>query len=191
MALLSTVKDICVIGCANSLVDLQEQVYNHQPQVIVMDHHFDMGDFSNQEMHFAPAHVLILSNSSQRDEIQALMHQGIKNYISKGCTTDELIAAIYATAQGLDFVCDKTQKVLSGDSFSDEKSDELPQLSAREAEIVHLIAEGLANKEIAERLFLSIHTIKTHRKNIIKKLGFTFKNAAELATVTQSLTKLI
>jgi DNA-binding CsgD family transcriptional regulator len=62
-----------------------------------------------------------------------------------------------------------------------EKDDTIPQLSSRETELIHLIAEDLTNKEIADKLFLSVHTIKTHRKNIIKKLGFSFKNTTKLA----------
>lgn len=191
IALLSPVKNISVVGCADTPGDLQKQINKYRPGVVVMDRYFGTGEIVNLAEQFSSAHVLILSNSRQRDEIKALIDHGIKNYVSKACTSEELIEAIYATAKGQDFICDKTRDILFGDDLPADKVEEMPQLSAREAEIVHLIAEGLANKEIAERLFLSIHTIKTHRKNIIKKLGFTFKNAAELATISQSLTKLI
>ena len=59
-------------------------------------------------------------------------------------------------------------------------------LTDREEKVVHLVAEGLTNKQIAEKLYLSFHTVKTHRKNIIKKLGFTFKNTAEFSSLIQS-----
>ncbi|MDB5148331.1 MAG: Chemotaxis response regulator protein-glutamate methylesterase of group 1 operon, partial [Mucilaginibacter sp.] len=64
-------------------------------------------------------------------------------------------------------------------------------LSPREKEIIHLIADGLPDNAIAQKLFLSFHTIRTHRKNITKKLGFSLKNAAELVWLISYLNDLI
>jgi len=83
------------------------------------------------------------------------------------------------------FFCKNTFETLFGNKLIPEQA-EVSQLSPRELEIIRLIAEGMTNNEIAEKLYLSFHTVKTHRKNIIKKLGFSFKNTAEFASFIES-----
>jgi two-component system NarL family response regulator len=182
--LLSDVQGINIVGKAATLIDLEQMMINFTPRVIIMDHHysdaFTPQHIKNIDANFDLSNVLILSNRQSKNEILDLVNQGIKNYVSKACSRAELIHAVNAAANGESFFCANTAYTLFGNKLPAKKADNQPLLSYRETEIVHLIAEGVPNKEIAEKLFLSIHTIKTHRKNIIKKLGFTFKNAAEL-----------
>jgi DNA-binding NarL/FixJ family response regulator len=191
IALLTPVKDIKVMAIADTVTELKNLQQQHNAQVIVMDHYFDIGGITELANYFSPAAIVILSNSQQRAEVQELIDSGIKNHVSKACDADELVDAIYAAARGDEFNCVKTTRILYGSEQPAIKPDSISQLSSREAEIVHLIAEGLPNKDIAEKLFLSVHTVKTHRKNIIKKLGFSFKNAAELILVLGSLNDFI
>jgi DNA-binding NarL/FixJ family response regulator len=191
IALLTPVKDIKVMAIADTVAELKNLQQQHNAQVIVMDHYFDIGGITELANYFSPAAIVILSNSQQRAEVQELIDSGIKNHVSKACDADELVDAIYAAARGDEFTCVKISRILYGSEQPAIKTDSISQLSSREAEIVHLIAEGLPNKDIAEKLFLSVHTVKTHRKNIIKKLGFSFKNAAELILVLGSLNDFI
>jgi two-component system NarL family response regulator len=131
-----------------------------------------------------------LSNSLNRNEVSDLVEHGITNHLFKECSHNDLIRAVYATAKG--------EQLLNEDAIQPDLIDQLnindgikASLSSREAEIVKLIARGCTNKQIAEKLYLSIHTIKTHRKNIIKKLGFTFKNASELILLISYLNDLL
>ena len=189
-ALLLPVKDISLAGIAGTVAELARLIPKNKVDVIVMDHYFDALGVNKLSAYFSPAHILVLTNSPQRNEIQELLDLGVKNCVSKACDADELIDAIYATARGEEFLCIKTTRILYGGEQS-VKPDTISHLSPREAEIVHMIAEGLPNKDIAAKLYLSVHTVKTHRKNIIKKLGFTFKNAAELILVLSTLNDFI
>lgn len=177
--LLADIEDIYIIGQADNIDMLEKNILELKPQVVIIDHdysdNFSIADIKQVHTKFPETGLLILSNTQNRGEIAELAAHGIQNYLFKACSKDDLLNGIYATARGEQFFCADTLKIMG-----DEPENEQPALSIRETEIVQLVAAGMANKEIAEKLYLSIHTVKTHRKNIIKKLGFTFKNAADL-----------
>ena len=189
-AMLSGIIDIRVTGTARSTAELEGMVTRLKPQVIIIDpnhsHHFSIHDIKRITSGPASAQILVLTNRKPKSEILQILNSGVKNYVIKECSREELIYAIYTTAKGEQFYCKNTFETLFGNKLIPEKETDIPTLSVRETELIHLVAEGLTNKEIAEKLFLSIHTVKTHRKNIIKKLGFTFKNTAEFAAFIQS-----
>lgn len=184
-ATLANIVDINIIGTAAYLIELEQLLITRKPRVIILDpnynHRFTIADIKNIKLKHSNSRILVLSNRQSREEIQTLIDLGIKNYVFKECSREELVHAIYSAAKGEQFFCKNTFQTLFGNKLLPEKDDNIPQLSSRETELIHLIAEGLTNKEIADKLFLSVHTIKTHRKNIIKKLGFSFKNTTELA----------
>lgn len=184
-ATLANIVDINIIGTASYAIELEQLLFTFKPGVIILDpnynQRFTVADIKNIKLNHSNTRILVLSNRQSRDEIQTLIDLGIKNYVFKGCSREELVHAIYSTAKGEQFFCKNTFQMLFGNKLLPEKDDNVPRLSSRETELIHLIAEGLTNKEIAEKLFLSVHTIKTHRKNIIKKLGFSFKNTTGLA----------
>lgn len=183
-AVLAPFKDIHVLGYASTADRLDQMIRQSEPKVVIVDHDFnhDFGieDIKNISARFNFTNVLVLSNNPNRGTIIELIEHGIKNHITKYCQKDELVDAVYATAKGVEYFCEDISKILFGDKQILLTAENTPPLSSRETEIIHLIAKGLTNKDIADKLYLSVHTIKTHRKNIIKKLGFTFKNAAEL-----------
>jgi DNA-binding NarL/FixJ family response regulator len=184
-ATLSNIVDINIIGTVAYSIELEQLLITRKPRVIILDpnynQRFTAADIKNIKLKHSNTRVLVLSNRQSREEIQTLIDLGIKNYVFKECSREELVHAIYSAAKGEQFFCKNTFQTLFGNKLLPEKDDNIPQLSSRETELIHLIAEGLTNKEIADKLFLSVHTIKTHRKNIIKKLGFSFKNTTELA----------
>lgn len=187
--MLADIVDINLVGSASYPIELEQLVNKLQPKVIIVDPHysqrFTIQDIQNIRLKFTDPRLLVLSNRQSKETISALIDLGIKNYVFKECSREELVHAIYSAAKGEQFFCKNTFETLFGNKLLPEKEDTASQLSLRETELIHLIADGLTNKEIAEKLFLSVHTIKTHRKNIIKKLGFTFKNTAELASLIQ------
>lgn len=182
--LLANKEDLNLAGQVNTSAELMHLADKLRPEVIIIDHNYDhsfsINDLKNIHTLFDFTRILILSNKQQKDDVLEVIELGIKNYVFKDCSEEEMMNAIYATAKGEQFYCKNTFRTLFGEELTLSKITAIPALSFRETEIVHLIADGMANKEIAEKLFLSIHTVKTHRKNIIKKLGFTFKNATEL-----------
>jgi DNA-binding NarL/FixJ family response regulator len=188
--MLSGILDIRIVSVAKSAAELDRMIRLLKPRVIIADpnydHYLTPADIEKINLDIDFARVLILTNRRSKNEIQQVLNMGIKNYVFKECSREELIQAIYATAAGKQFYCKHTFETLFGSKLIPYKTTEIPALSPRETELVHLIAEGLTNNEIAAKLFLSVHTVKTHRKNIIKKLGFTFKNIADIAAVIQA-----
>lgn len=109
---------------------------------------------------------------------------GVTSYIKKDCDFAEIVSSVRETAKGTKFFCGKILETIRRVDIDPDDEDfknftcDSVQLSAREQEIITLIAEGYTNTAIAERLFLSPHTVNTHRKNIMHKLGV--KNTAAI-----------
>lgn len=110
------------------------------------------------------------------------LRSGIKSYIKKDCSVQEIIDSVVETDRGNNFFCGKILETIQRANINVEDLDadgftcDPVMLSERENEIIKMIAEGFTNSEIAEQLFLSQHTVNTHRKNILSKLGV--KNTA-------------
>jgi DNA-binding NarL/FixJ family response regulator len=125
--------------------------------------------------------VAITPEQSAQTLVDAL-RSGVKSYVKKDCDISEIINAIKETEQGNKFFCGQILETIQRAQINVEDIDfesfscEPVLLSERECEIIKLIAEGQTNAQIAELLFLSNHTINTHRKNIMAKLGV--KNTA-------------
>jgi DNA-binding NarL/FixJ family response regulator len=188
-SLLANILDINVIGYASGPNELEQKINTYQPDVIIIDHSFNqrfsIADIKRLTSLANIGHILVLSNRQSRSKVLEVVNTGIKNIIFKECSREELVNAIYKTAKGEQFFCKNTFETLFGNKLIPEQI-EVSQLSPRELEIIQLIAAGMTNNEIAEKLYLSFHTIKTHRKNIIKKLGFSFKNTAEFASFIEA-----
>jgi DNA-binding NarL/FixJ family response regulator len=109
--------------------------------------------------------------------IVSALKAGIVSYIKKDCDIQEIISAVGETAKGGRFFCGQILETLRKEDIDPEDEDikaftcEPVHLSDRELEVITMIAEGYTNNQIAEKLFLSNHTVNTHRKNIMAKLG--------------------
>jgi DNA-binding NarL/FixJ family response regulator len=188
-AVLSHVADFKIVCEAGNAEDLDKMIGKFRPHVVIIDHNYHR-DIKSLFIAYPASRFLLLSNSLNSNEVPDFIEHGITNHLFKECSHNDLIRAVYATAKG--------EQLLNEDAIQSDLTDQLnindgikSSLSSREAEIVKLIAGGCTNKQIAEKLYLSIHTIKTHRKNIIKKLGFTFKNASELILLISYLNDLL
>jgi len=104
------------------------------------------------------------------------MKLGAKGYLTKKCAGENIIEAIEAVYQGQEYFCDAVrEKIFNSFTNNNPKLNkpvyvENPILSAREIEIITLISLEYSGKEISEQLFISLNTVETHRKNIMKKL---------------------
>jgi DNA-binding NarL/FixJ family response regulator len=187
-SMLADIVDMRVTGCVKSRAELEQKIASQPPQVIIIDPNdnqcFTIADIIYLYKQYPLLHILVLTNKQPKAKVLAVLDTGIKNHVFKACSREELVTAIYKTANGAQFFCQNTFESLFGNKLLPEREEPVAVLSSRENEIIQLIAAGKTNKEIAGTLFLSIHTIKTHRKNIIKKIGFTFKNAADLMSYT-------
>jgi DNA-binding NarL/FixJ family response regulator len=118
--------------------------------------------------------VIMLSMHSDETYVLRCLRAGARGYILKESAEHELIAAIRAVAVGKSYFSPKVKRLLQEDHVARLRrsgcEDPFELLTSREREILQLIAEGNSNKEVAARLFLSVYTVETHRKNIQEKL---------------------
>ncbi|MFP4381401.1 MAG: response regulator [Candidatus Sumerlaeia bacterium] len=144
-----------------------------KPDVIVMDMKLpDMNGLEATEKlreKLPSAKVVILSMYDDKNYVLQSVRRGARGYLLKDSSAEDLVNAIAQIHRGGAFFDPEvTDFLLNPDADDDIENVEL---SSREREVLTLIAEGLSNKEIASKLFLSVRTIEAHRENIMRKLS--------------------
>jgi len=124
--------------------------------------------------------IIVLTSFIQNDKVFPAIKAGADGYLLKDASPAELITAIKAVMEGKPALHpDIAQKLMY--LLSDrKKADTVEKLTQRETEVLGLIAEGMSNNEIANRLVISVRTVKTHVHNILRKLGMTQRVQAAL-----------
>lgn len=119
--------------------------------------------------------VIILSMHSDESYVLRALKAGAKGYLLKDSAEGDLVEAIKTVHQGRSFFSPEVSRMLVEDYVREIKArgaqDSYELLTAREREVLHLLAEGKSNKEIAGLLNLSTYTVETHRRNILEKLN--------------------
>ncbi len=160
--------DMVVVAEAASGMQGIELFRHHQPDVTLMD--LRMGATSGADAlqlirrEFPNARIIILSSHSGDAEIARVLRFGACGYVIKDVLEDELIDAVRRVHQGKKYIPAKVAQILS-EYFGDEI------LTPSEQKILELIVAGANNKNIANKLFISENTVKSHIKNIFGKLG--------------------
>ncbi len=159
-----------------------EAVDAQKPDLVIIDYS-SPGFFCAEDIQMiyrisSTTSILVVTTNQNNNDILKVLEYGVSNYILKLCDKEELMRALYATVKKEKFVCSKVVDVILNKQFPPEDNCCGVVLSQREIEIVELISKGFTNSMIAKTLFLSIHTISTHRKNILKKIGV--KKSSEL-----------
>jgi DNA-binding NarL/FixJ family response regulator len=116
--------------------------------------------------------ILVLSGYGYEDRVRAALRAGASGYVLKSSGSEELMLAIKTVAQSNTYLSESLAEGNQLRNFllaDDEKKE--PQLSAREREVLQLIAEGYTNRAIAQRLFISVKTVEAHKEHIVQKLG--------------------
>jgi len=174
---MSTVGGFEVVGEAADGKEALQRTTELKPDVVLMD--FAMPDLNGlqatrQIKRVNPSvKILILTMYETGQHIQEILRAGASGYILKKSPTQELVSAIEAVFRGDAFLCPSITKQILGEYLQgtgERETDDKDTLSERELEIVGLIAEGKTNKEIARLLEISVHTVQTHRLNLMKKL---------------------
>lgn len=137
--------------------------------------------------------ILMLTVSEQEDDLFAAVRAGARGYLLKDATSTQLIDAIRRVYAGEAIVA----PVMAAKLFSEfaalpdapEPAPEMAELSKRERQILHLLTQGLSNKEIGLELSLSPHTIKVHLHRVLEKLGLRSRVEAAAWAVRHGLTK--
>src|SRR5436305_8977574 len=128
--------------------------------------------------------MLVLGSAEAGDEILTCLEAGARGYVLRDQTLDELKAAIERVARGETVVTPEAAHRLFrrlgelGRESRRHRQLEFLDLTARELEILGLIAQGLSNQAIADRLYLSVHTVKNHVHNMLERLGLTTRGEA-------------
>jgi DNA-binding NarL/FixJ family response regulator len=174
-SILSADRSFQVIGEVTDSEELATAVRKAKPDLVIIDYSLP-GFFNTEDIKVlyslsCATNILVITNNQSHNDILKVLEYGVTNYILKLCDKKELMGAVYATVRKEKFVCSKVIDAILNKHFPQENSCEGVSLSQREVEIVALISKGFTNSRIAEKLFLSVHTISTHRKNILKKIG--------------------
>jgi DNA-binding NarL/FixJ family response regulator len=154
-----------------------EQVSAHKPDIAILD--LTMPELNGLEatrqiLAAEPqTRVLILTAHESEQLIREVLGAGAQGYVLKSDAGRTLVGAIEALREGRTYFTSKVARmVLEGYLRSPTETETLPTLSAREREIVQLLAEGRSNKEVARKLDISVKTAETHRSNIMRKMQF-------------------
>ena len=119
---------------------------------------------------FPEQKILMLTVNDQPDLIQDAFKAGVSGYVMKKAGREELEEAVRTTASGQLHYSQEVMKTLLMGSQKEDHEEKLKQLTKREIEIIRLIVQEYSSSQIAEKLFISLGTVETHRHNIFKKL---------------------
>ncbi|MEI6124091.1 MAG: response regulator transcription factor [Bacteroidota bacterium] len=186
-SLLSDEENLEVIAQASHGEELLSLLKVHKPQVLVLD--ITMPKTSGIELakiiteQYPEVNILILSMHKNEDFVVSAMINGAKGYLPKDTSRKELLEAINTIAQGEEYL----GKLISSNILKSyikksrsgfERTDKEETLTQREKEIIAQVGAGLMNKEIADKLFISVRTVDSHKNHIMSKLKI--KSTAEL-----------
>jgi len=168
-------RDIEVVACVADGREAVQQARDTQPDVVLMD--LSMPELNGADATRAilerdpKCRVIVLSMYSQREYVRRALKAGAAGYVVKRSAAKEVVEAIRAVHAGQRYLSPRVADVVLED-YSDEKQDDpLTRLSAREREVLQLLAEGRTGAQIAERLSLSQKTVETYRARLVEKLG--------------------
>jgi DNA-binding NarL/FixJ family response regulator len=178
--LLATVEDVEVVGGAADGAEAVLLAAEEQPDVVLMDlsmPNVDGIEATRQICAARPeAQVVVLTSVGDREHILAALDAGAVGYLLKDAEPEELIGGIRSAARGESPLSPKAARSL----LTARAERERPELSEREREVLHCVAEGMANKLIARELGISEKTVKTHLTRVFQQIGVTDRTQAAL-----------
>ncbi len=180
--LLERTSEFRVVGEAETAREALEEAQRLQPDLILLD--LTLPDQSGLQLlpalrQAAPkARVLVLTIHAEEAFLQEALRQGAYGYVVKSAVDQELLTALRWVAQGRKYIHPSMAEALLKSLLSEEPQRSTGELSPREEEVLRLVAQGYTNREIAERLHLSVKTVETYRARGMEKLGL--QNRAQL-----------
>jgi DNA-binding NarL/FixJ family response regulator len=195
-AILADVARVDLVGEARDREQLYRLVEEQRPQVVLIDHTAEgFGAEAIREglKRWKRTRFVAITPDPSQMALMSALRAGVTSYIKKDCDRQEIIDAVLKTADGGKFFCGKIveavqQASLDVERFIDDPlSCEPVMLTDRECEIIQMIAEGASYTRIADRLGLSAHTVISHRRNIMGKLGVNSTAAVVMYAVKHGL----
>ena len=176
-SLLKNVQSIELIGSAVDARSCLEFLNRQLPDVLLLD--INLPDRNGIDLcleikkKYPSIRIIGLSSFNQLSFIQKMMQNGASGYLLKNAGREEIIEAIHSVYEGQHFMSNEVEGIIR-----ENRNTNLPMVTRREKEVLLLIADGLTNHEIAEKLFISPATVDTHRTSLLTK--FEVKNTANL-----------
>jgi two-component system, NarL family, nitrate/nitrite response regulator NarL len=170
-SMLSQINFVDLTGIAANAYEAIELVKAALPHIVITD--INMPEISGIELalklknEFPQVKIIAMSTFKERSYISQMIQNGASGYLVKSASKEEIEEAILSVYEG------KLYMSLDINLTASDKQEmnNIPVLSSREKEVLQLIADGLTSPQIASKLFLSLHTVDSHRKNILTKFG--------------------
>jgi DNA-binding NarL/FixJ family response regulator len=180
--MLDLLPDIAVVGAAANGAEALELIRELGPDVALIDLHMPILDGIETTRRLTAEHpevaVVILTTLADDASIIGVLSAGARGYLTKDAGRSDIARALHAAASGQSVLDHNVQAALlrASDSRSEPQTPAFVQplpdgLTIREAEVLELVARGLTNPQIADTLFVSAHTVKTHINRIFAKTG--------------------
>ncbi|MFC2044273.1 response regulator [Chloroflexota bacterium] len=187
-----------IVGQASDGLEAIAKARETIPDVIVMDlampHCSGLEAIQAIQTEMPQVNILVLTVSEMEADLFAAVKFGARGYLLKKTEPDELIHAIFHIAQGGVIVSPLMAtkllsefRELSSEMVTKSVEKDEAELSPRESEVLQLVAQGATNKEIADSLFISDNTVKTHLKNIMEKLHLANRSQAAAYAIKKGL----
>lgn len=178
--LLGTFESFEVVGAVNNGWQVLNFIEKNTIDIVLADLHMPLLNGNDMTVRLREQYplvkVIILTMSEEAAHIREAVQAGVCGYVMKSAERAELIKAIQAVALGEKYFSEKIVRKLAeipnlNNTNGKTAIDDIVPLTKRELEIMRLIAEDLSNQAIADRLHLSVTTVETHRRNLLKKVG--------------------
>lgn len=162
---------IDVVDCFKSVSEMNAGLARQAIDILLLD--INLADINSIELikplkkKYENLHIIMLSVHNELPVINSTLCEGALGYIQKNASVSEILEGITAVYAGHQFLCSQTKSVLEKKLSSG--LHQVPKLTRREKEILAEAAKGLTTNQMAEKLFISPHTVESHRKNLIEK----------------------
>jgi DNA-binding NarL/FixJ family response regulator len=177
-ARLSRQADCLMVGEANNGLEAVSAAASLKPDIVIMDIMMPQMDGILATEHIkksAPGiKIIILSMHKRKEYIMRAFQAGADGYILKENVSKEIVDAVKSVLKGERYICHAVSQYLAEEYIhltGNDRLSPLNTLTLREKEVLTMLVQGMQNREIAEALFISISTVKTHRNNLMQKLG--------------------
>lgn len=181
-------KDFSVVAQAANGEEAVKLAKEHKPDIILMDINMPgtngLQAIKDLRQEHSPSRIIVLTIHQDREYLFKTLQMGAEGYVLKDAEPSVLIEAIRSVYNGQSYIQSSMTKELVNEfnrvtMHEKEKMDE-NNLTVREIEVLELIAEGMINKEIARKLYISEKTVKNHVSNIFKKLNVSDRTQAAI-----------